>query len=441
MVSEPRGNEKLEGTAAARPIPVGVERRGQPPAAEVRPRHAVADSFEQNPLSAVTARVTAQAIAGMSDSERVREALRDVLERRDGLAEAARTWQVAPSALSEWQRRYAAFLEEELNVAERPLMEGGGMARDADLVTVPEAAREMFQANWERMVEVSRVTEASFRQRPWRLFLENSWMTGWMFTDGKLERNSLAGLVVAVVSVVAIGAVLAGGKLIRREESGAVEEEEVVDDEEVISRAAAVAQEFFLAGDVEGKLRVLRGGEGVQREASEYFRARGVAVIADAVLSRGMTSRGITSLEFEVPSQQRTHLINVVERGGVMKMDWETSSLYQEGHLAGLREKKPNGLERVVVKVARDNYYNYGFGEAGYECFRLTYPGLVLDLYGYVARDTAEHVKLDTMLRAKEMIGEDPVEAVVLEVRYPEKAKAANQVEVVRVLKDQWLTD
>jgi hypothetical protein len=262
-----------------------------------------------------------------------------------------------------------------------------------------------------------------------------------MFTDGKLERKSLAGLVVAVVSVVAIGAVLAGGKLIRREESGAVEEEEVVDDEEVISRAAAVAQEFFLAGDVEGKLRVLRGGEGVQREASEYFRARGVAVIADAVLSRGMTSRGITSLEFEVPSQQRTHLINVVERGGVMKMDWETSSLYQEGHLAGLREKKPNGLERVVVKVARDNYYNYGFGEAGYECFRLTYPGLVLDLYGYVARDTAEHVKLDTMLRAKEMIGEEPVEAVVLEVRYPEKAKAANQVEVVRVLKDQWLTD
>jgi transposase-like protein len=149
----------------------------------------VADSFEQNPLSAVTARVTAQAIAGMSDSERVREALRDVLERRDGLAEAARTWQVAPSALSEWQRRYAAFLEEELNLAERPLMEDGGMARDADLVTVPEAAREMFQANWERMVEASRVTEASFRQRPWRLFLENSWMTGWMFTDGKLDRN------------------------------------------------------------------------------------------------------------------------------------------------------------------------------------------------------------------------------------------------------------
>lgn len=440
MGSEPRGNEKPEGTAAARPIPVGVERRGQPPAAEVRPRHAAADSFEQNPLSAVTARVTAQAIAGMSDSERVREALRDVLERRDGLAEAARTWQVAPSALSEWQRRYAAFLEEELTVAERPLMEDGVMARDADLVTVPEAAREMFQANWERMVEASRVTEASFRQRPWRLFLENSWMTGWMFTDGKLDRNSLAGLVVAVVSVGAIGAVLAGGKLIRREEAVVVEEV-VEDDEEVISRAAAVAQEFFLAGDVEGKLRVLRGGEAVQREAAEYFRGHGVEVIADAVLSRGMTSRGITSLEFEVPSQQRTHLINVVERGGVMKMDWETSSLYQEGHLAGLRESKPTGAVRVVVKISRDTYYNYGFGEAGYECFRLTYPGLVLDLYGYVARDTADHVTLDTLLRAKEMIGEEPVEAVVLEVRYPEKAKASNQVEVVRVVKDQWLTD
>ena len=75
MEMGPRGNEKTDGTGADGPIPVGVDGHGQPPAAEMRPRHAVADSFEQNPLSAVTARVTAQAIAGMSDSERVREAL------------------------------------------------------------------------------------------------------------------------------------------------------------------------------------------------------------------------------------------------------------------------------------------------------------------------------------------------------------------------------
>jgi hypothetical protein len=38
-------------------------------------------------------------------------------------------------------------------------------------------------------------------------------------------------------------------------------------------------------------------------------------------------------------------------------------------------------------------------------------------------------------------MGQAVEETVVLEVRYPRGAVAANQVEIVRMVKDQWVTD
>ena len=409
---------------------------------EAGPRQTAADSFEQNPLSGLANRVMERSIETMSDSERVREALRDLVERRGELGEVARTWQVAQSALVDWQRRYRAFLEQEVPESAVPLVAEAGLVEGADLVTVPEVAREMFQANWDRLMEQTKAGEESFRQSPLRLFLENSWMTGWLYTDGELDRNSLAGLVVALLAVVAVGGVLRSGRLVRAAAVLPAAVAEVVEsDEQVIARAAEVAQRFFRAEATEEKLALLRGGEEARQLAREHFKAHGPEVFADAALSYGMTSRGITSLEFEVPSRQSSVLLNVVERGGAMLIDWETSSLYQRSNLEGLREKRPRDPVRVAVKVARGDYWNYGFNEAGHGCYRMSYPGLVLDLFGYVARDSRDHVALEALLSAKEFMGQALEETVVLEVRYPRGAVAANQVEIVRMVKDQWVTD
>lgn len=409
---------------------------------EAGPRQAAADSFEQNPLSGLANRVMERSIETMSDSERVREALRDLVERRGELGEVARTWQVAQSALVDWQRRYRAFLEQEVPESAVPLVAEAGLVEGADLVTVPAVAREMFQANWDRLLEQTKAGEELFRQSPLRLFLENSWLTGWLYTDGELDRNALAGLVVALLAVVAVGGVLRSGRLVR---SAAVLPAEVVEvvetDEQVIARAAEVAQRFFRAEAVEEKLALLRGGEEARQLAREHFKEHGPEVLADAALSYGMTSRGITSLEFEVPSRQSSVLLNVVERGGAMLIDWETSSLYQRSNLEELRKKRPKDPVRVAVKVARGDYWNYGFREAGYGCYRMSYPGLVLDLFGYAGRDSRDHVALEALLSAKEFMGQAVEETVVLEVRYPRGAVAGNQVEIVRVVKDQWVTD
>lgn len=409
---------------------------------EAGPRQAAADSFEQNPLSGLANRVMERSIETMSDSERVREALRDLVERRGDLGEVARTWQVAQSALVDWQRRYRAFLEQEVPQSAVPLVTEAGLVVGADLVTVPAVAREMFQGNWDRLLEQTKAGEELFRQSPLRMFLENSWLTGWLYTDGELDRNALAGLVVAVLAVVAVGGVLRAGRLARSPAVAPAAVAEVVEtDEQVIARAAEVAQRFFRTEAAGEKLALLRGGEEVRQLATEHFREHGPMVFADAALSYGMTSRGITSLEFEVPSQQGSVMLNVVERGGAMLIDWETSSLYQRSHLEGLREKRPSDPVRVAVKVARGDYWNYGFLEAGYGCYRMSYPGLVLDLFGYVARDSRDYVALEALLSAKEFMGHAVEETVVLEVRYPRAAVAANQVEIVRLVKDQWVTD
>lgn len=409
---------------------------------EAGPRQAAADSFEQNPLNGLANRVMERSIETMSDSERVREALRDLVERRGELGEVARTWQVAQSALVDWQRRYRAFLEQEVPESAVPLVAEAGLVEGSDLVTVPEVAREMFQANWDRLLEQTKAGEESFRQSPLRLFLENSWLTGWLYTDGELDRNSLAGLVVALLAVLAVGGVLRTGRLVRSAAVVPAAVAEVVEtDEQVIARAAEVAQRFFRAEATEEKLALLRGGEEARQLARQHFEEHGSGVFADAVLSYGMTSRGITSLEFEVPSLQGTVMLNVVERGGAMLIEWETSSLYQRSNLEGLREKRPKDPVRVAVKVARGDYWNYGFREAGHVCYRMSYPGLVLDLFGYVARDSRDHVALEALLSAKEFMGQAVEETVVLEVRYPRGAVARNQVEIVRVVKDQWVTD
>jgi hypothetical protein len=274
------------------------------------------------------------------------------------------------------------------------------------------------------------------------MFLENSWLTGWLYTDGELDRNSLAGLVVAVLAVVAVAGVLAGSRLARPDAVVAAPVEAIVEtDEQVIARATEVAQKFFRAERPDDKLALLRGGDDVQKLARGHFAEHGPEVIPDAALSYAMTSRGITSLEFEVPSRNGSVMLNVVERGGIMLIDWETSSLYQCRNLEGLREKRPEEPVRVAVKVSRGDYYNYGFREGEHACYRMSYPGLVLDLYGYVVRDSREHVALEALLSAKEFMEHTIEDTVVLEVKFPRDSAAGNQLEIVRMVKDQWVTD
>jgi hypothetical protein len=148
----------------------------------------------------------------------------------------------------------------------------------------------------------------------------------------------------------------------------------------------------------------------------------------------------------------------VVDSGGEMLVDWETSSLFQEVHLEEIRKQKPTQPVRVAARVIADTYYNYGFNANKFTCYRLAYPGLELDLFAYATKDSLEDQTLQTLLKPVTASGPDdgkedfskvladatlPNErqiTAVLEVKYPQGNDVpSNQVEIVKILNEEWV--
>jgi hypothetical protein len=419
----------------------------------------VPDSFEQNPLSQVSERISLQAAESLDDRGRVREALRIVIDEEVSIAEAARRCNIAPSFLASWREKYLALLNEEPSIARQPLMQSGETVKDADLVRIPRAAREHFADNWEQLVEITRATPSTFRQHPIQVFLENSQLTSWLYHEGKLDRGVFAGVTVVLAVLLLTASFLMAGRFYRQEPPKQVKVENVDSD---IRRAAEVALKFFSAGTVEEKAKFIRHGEQSRTLMEEYYRRHPVASIADATLTTAMPGKDLYALEFDIPSLNRKHFCVVTDRGGEMLVDWETSSLFQEVHLQEIRKMKPVKPVRVAARVVEDTYYNYGFTDKAFTCYRLAYPGLELDLFAYAAKDSLEDQTLKALLKPvttskpeekkpgteadgkgyfKAEIPNERQITAVLEVKYPAGDKVpSNQVEIVRILNEEWVS-
>lgn len=401
------------------------------PAAQLRPRPAPADAFEQNPLEAI-----AERLESMPDDARMREALRQVIEEGGDLEDSAKEWRVTPAALSEWRARYFQMLNEDsIATTDVPLLDTGEITGTPDLTHIPEAARLRFAENWERLLEVTQATPDDFRQNAWELFLQNSWMTSWLYSEGKLERGVLAGVACAVVGMILTSSFLLADTTV--ETLPPVEERVAPRDDLTIQEAAKLAQAFLQAPTWQDRLAMVYKPEEARPLMEEHYLHQHDTPVPDVILKYGMTSRNISSLCFDVPSLNRAHFFNVVHASnGRMYLDWETSSLFQEAHLERLRENRPRNPVRICVTVSLDSYYNFDFGdEQRWKCFKIGYPGTLIDLYGYLPAGSAGAIALETLLKAS-------VRApVVLEVRYPENSTTDNQVEITAVVSESWLPE
>jgi hypothetical protein len=170
---------------------------------------------------------------------------------------------------------------------------------------------------------------------------------------------------------------------------------------------------------------------------TEYYRNRALA-IPDARLSLAQpVAGGIYMLAFHSEAFGRPLLVNVMEFEGRMKVDWETCSLFQEVFFEELRKTRPLTPVPLAVRAERDTYYNYGFTEDKYTCYRLIYPNLELDLFGYTRKGSREDVTLDALAQPFTS-GQRPVTAI-LEVKYPAAGAVPNQVEIVKIAHESWL--
>lgn len=426
-----------EGITKTDPIPgagPSLPASGMLPAdlSKVAPRAAPGDAFESNPLSAIRdAAPEGTARHGMEDSARVREALHSVIEEGDSVKEAAREWNVAPSAIAEWRARYQDLLKEEV-VPETPLMHLGDRPL-ADTAYIPAAAREIFLENWERLVTETAVTPSDFVQSPRQIFLQTSPLTSWLFQEGRLDRGILSGTISGVIGL----AILSSFLLADRNAPVAIAPPEPAPrDDLVIDDAAVVAQSFFKAANWEERLKFVRQPDAVRPMMQAYYQDHPDGPINDASLSLAMPIRHLVNLSFEIPSLHRSHFLCVVLSKGRHLVDWESSSLYQEEQINRLRATRSKEPTRIAVTVTKKeaNYYNYAFSDSSrWECYQLGYPGLNLNLFGYAVKESSDAISLDAML------GIVDKQAAVLEVRFPPDAHTDNQVEIISVLRGEWV--
>jgi hypothetical protein len=411
----------------------------RPPQAQpgpVQPRASSPDSFEQNPLSNVAERISIKASEGLNDEGRVREALRIVIAEGLSINEAARRCQVAPSFLAMWREKYLHLLNEEQSVAAGPLMDEGATVKDADLITIPQAAREQFTENWERLVLITEATPSTFQQNPVQVFLENSWITSWLFSEGQLDRGVVAGAAVALLVLILTGSFLFAGHFYRPPEKTVVAP---LNYDENIREAAAQVGRFFNAATAEEKLKYVRLNDGARPGFDAYFVNNPAVSVPDARLSKAIPTDKFILLELDIPSLNRTHQCIVVHQDGGMLVDWETSSWFQEANLQELRRTQSRTPVRVATRVILDSYYNFGFTEKDYTCFRLTYPGLPLDFYAYTQRGAPEDAALRTLLEP--LTGVELQISAILEVKYPQGSDIGpNQVQIVRLVSKEWVS-
>jgi hypothetical protein len=415
-----------------------------------RPRDNTADQFEQNPLSAIHGRLSDQALSEFSDEARVRETLRRVITEGKSLTETARDLRVAPSFVALWREKYreVAARDTQRPVANAPLISEAGLVDGADLNSIPEIAREQFSSNWERLMEQTLAREAAFQQDPWRVTIETSPATGWLFREGRVDRVVAWGASIALVaSVIAVSYFSAARAYVPTDNVGPPAEREDV----IIESAANVARSFFQATSLDEKKKFLHLTPVVDGLVDEYFSRQPMQEMADAEIRSAFADRAVVSLEFDVPSKSRSHFCNVVKRSGRWLIDWETTSFFQEDHLQRIIAARPTEPTRVTAQLSHDDYYSYDYTDVKkWKCYRLSYPGLVLNLFAYVRVDSSEQFVLDSLLSLMphQMEGQaNPQslpkhkEPVVLEIRYGPKARRGNQAEIIRVIHEKWVAE
>jgi hypothetical protein len=132
----------------------------------------------------------------------------------------------------------------------------------------------------------------------------------------------------------------------------------------------------------------------------------------------------------------------VVEKlpGGGFLVDWESSSGYQPVPLAEFKASRPTDPVPFRVQVSRGDYYNYGFTEDAFDCYRLHYPNdPAFELFAYAAKGGPVATELDLLVPPGSQASLSL--SLVLELAYAADAQADNQVEIARVAATEWVED
>lgn len=191
-------------------------------------------------------------------------------------------------------------------------------------------------------------------------------------------------------------------------------------DEVKLKLAIAAADGFFRADDAAGKMKFLRLDDAARTAAEAHFQKHGARAEdkARVILSR-VQDDGSVVLAYDIGS--RSHFFRATQQDGAMLLDWENSTLCQQGVYQDVLTEWPKMEPFRILAVSRtDDYYNHGFSDQKrWACHKLRFPGVEGEVFAYVDRATPEF----KMLQERHQQGLSTTLAFT--VRWPEDLSGA----------------
>jgi transposase-like protein len=408
---------------------------------DLKPRPAVTDTFEQNPL------IKEENITKLAPRDRVREAVRRVVEDHQPVATVAKEMGLAPASVYKWRKEYFQLVEGGLvdEATGNPFMElNDGASKEDRLIRTNE--QQQFQDNWSQLMETTHATEEDFHQDPWDVWLHNSDWTGWLYDDdGRLERSSLLGFLFLVLTVLAVFLML---MIDRPSTIITVTEPQtrpaaalMLRDELNLEKSYDVVKKFLAEDHWIRRLQYVRDRERVAPLVKDYYTRNPDEAVTNVLPMAGMIGTDQVSVAVECPGDERVYYFNLcVQSEEAAKsihthlIDWESSTMYQVPNIRRFIAIKPRTPTKLWLKATSADYHNRQFADAKvWDCYSLNFPGMVETFFGFVKADSRSGIdlKIATMRSS-----ESPV---IIIARYPDEILDPLMVEINEVIATEWL--
>jgi hypothetical protein len=333
-----------------------------------------------------------------------------------------------------WEKSYRSFLSKQQPTgAESWETNTSWSGNDA----IPQEWKTHFAQNWQQLVEVTQAAEADFKQDPLEIFLHRSWLTNWLFRDGKLDKNVAAGAVLALSLGLAIFSFMNsrhGQDLLQGTTRTLGQTQEQIDKRE-IALAIPVARQYFEADTWEKKLAFIHRPDAVRASVQSWFSQNDDGSQAGSDVQFASHEPGLVHLLVSFKDNRvPLAFLALIKENDRYLIDWESSSIFQSTQWAKIKEKRSTEKQPLMCIVKKADYYNYQFdSDQHWRCYELSYPNGNVTLYGYAPINSDTDITLSTQLNFSEYVG------VIMNISFPPDAASDNQDQLQDIIRLGWL--
>ncbi len=201
---------------------------------------------------------------------------------------------------------------------------------------------------------------------------------------------------------------------------------------DLIRSATEVALAFFQAQTPAERVALLHLDDAARAAAAAFLESHPLApepkaTVADlngrpaAELIRQPDGSAKVKLMIDLPEAATKHLVLVAFVDGKPRLEWESSTVFQEAQYAELTTAPAGETRHIRASVKADDYFNRAFSDSErLVCYKLSHPGVARTLFGYAEKDSALAARLAAAAGQ-----------VSLTVTVPEGDRDANQVRIV----------